>query len=241
MPPAATSAPPRPVILKHMVSGAAVPLLSPTAADIRWRDIAEALGKLCRFTGAVMVPHYSVAQHCRLVETLIGGAIISNRYADLLIQAARGCIYLQDGPDHAASRIITALDNARRDHTIARRLSLAALIHDAHEAHIGDIATPVAEALAELGVPHAVDQLKGLHDRAIYDAAGLPWPVPEGWRTVINTADKIALATERRDLLATPLTPWVHPLPAPAPWPIKAERGDIAACRWLEQLTDLML
>lgn len=241
MPPAATaSTQPPPVILKHMISGAAVPLLSPTAADIRWRDIAEALGKLCRFTGAVMVPHYSVAQHCRLVETLISGAINSNRCADPLIRAARDRVYPQDG-QAAMHRVITTLSNARRDHIIARHLSIAALIHDAHEAHIGDIATPVAEALAHLGAPHAVDQLKGLQDRAIYAAADLPWPLPEGWRTVIHTADRIALATERRDLLAASAFPWSSPLPDPAPWPIKAEREDIAACRWLERFNDLTL
>lgn len=70
------------------VSGAAVPLLAPTPADVRWRDIAESLGRLCRYGGHVLPPHYSVAQHCLVVADLVAAAIRRDREAAALTRAA---------------------------------------------------------------------------------------------------------------------------------------------------------
>lgn len=47
-------------------SGRAWPLLSPSPTDLHWPDLAEGLGKQCRFSGATRT-FYSVAQHCILV------------------------------------------------------------------------------------------------------------------------------------------------------------------------------
>lgn len=87
-----------------------------------------------------------------------------------------------------------------------RDLQLACLMHDAHEAVVGDVSTPVKQLL---GRQWAL--LETRHARALREAFGLTAAF-ERWRTEIKTADLVALATERRDLL--PWEPDAH-----RPWP----------------------
>lgn len=72
---------------------------------------------------------------------------------------------------------------------------LAGLLHDAHEAYIGDIPTPIKsvlgatwhdlEADVATAVRRALDVTSAFHD----------------WEDLIKYADRVALATERRDLM----------------------------------------
>lgn len=72
---------------------------------------------------------------------------------------------------------------------------LAGLLHDAHEAYIGDIPTPIKSALGAAwhdleadvaaAVRRALDVALAFHD----------------WEDLIKYADRVALATERRDLM----------------------------------------
>lgn len=93
------------------------------------------------------------------------------------------------------------------------------LLHDAHEARIGDITNPaaaaldaVAESLGGAGaaglVRDAIAALKHRHDVAIHEAAGLPLPT-EAQKQALKRADLIMLATERRDFLRASPAPWV--------------------------------
>jgi hypothetical protein len=103
------------------------------------------------------------------------------------------------------------------------------LLHDAHEAVLGDSITPVVTALDALYrrrwtypehiplndeqrvrhfAPSAIlAELKHRHDIAIHVAAGLPMP-DEAQRAAIHEADRRALVTERRDFLARPPLSW---------------------------------
>ena len=105
------------------------------------------------------------------------------------------------------------------------------LLHDAHEARIGDIATPVARAIAiavdgafsstitewvepdqrpngiMLGLA-AIHRLKTVHDAAIHAAARMPLP-DAAMCAAIKRIDQIALMTERRDYLPDPPEPWL--------------------------------
>ena len=101
------------------------------------------------------------------------------------------------------------------------------LLHDAHEARLGDIATPVAQAMARVAadfvvrslgeaagaewskpasqqmvdeIACAMKNIKGRHDIAIHYAAGLPIEEP-AIAAAVRTIDCIALMTERRDYL----------------------------------------
>jgi hypothetical protein len=73
-----------------------------------------------------------------------------------------------------------------------------ALIHDAHEAYVGDITSPVAAALVALGAGDALERLKTAHDRAIYTAAGIAWPLPAAIREQVAQSDALIHAVEMR-------------------------------------------
>ena len=85
---------------------------------------------------------------------------------------------------------------------------LLALLHDAHEAYIGDIPSPVKAALQGLTPIVAA----GL-DRAVQAAFALPEP-SEAQATAIWGADMLALRVERDALMASPPRDWL-PLPEP--------------------------
>lgn len=109
-------------------------------------------------------------------------------------------------------------------------LRLAGLLHDAHEAYLGDWSSPLKTAMKKLAANP--DALATRVDLAIGEKFGVEVLVsPE-----IRHADLVALATEMRDLL-----PHHHKvlasLPEPAerkivPWPAKrAEAAFLAAFR----------
>lgn len=97
------------------------------------------------------------------------------------------------------------------------------LVHDGKEYVIGDIITPVKEALILYGAGDALDRVEAPIDAAIHRAAGLEWPVPPIIAYMVKRADLVALATEIRDLMPDGLE-WDVDLPPPlnrtiTPWP----------------------
>jgi 5'-deoxynucleotidase YfbR-like HD superfamily hydrolase len=101
------------------------------------------------------------------------------------------------------------------------------LLHDAHEARLGDIATPVAEAYATViasrilfgvgeaaveeirrNVRSAQAEMKGRHDYVLQRAAGLEGPFNLDVALAVKEIDRIALMTERRDYLPTSPRRW---------------------------------
>lgn len=86
-----------------------------------------------------------------------------------------------------------------------------ALLHDAHEAYMGDIPTPVKN------LPGMRDALRPVVKRlqnTIHHALGLPPPSPEqqAW---IAWADALALIEESRLLMPSKGVDWCVPVPAP--------------------------
>lgn len=107
-----------------------------------------------------------------------------------------------------------------------------ALIHDAHEAYIGDIPTPVQRALSDFAqfyveeleiadgesLPDRTDpvgDLKDLVDDAIFAAAGIEWDASG----VIPAADRAALDFERARFLDESPRDWGLPFVPPATIP----------------------
>ncbi len=103
------------------------------------------------------------------------------------------------------------------------------LLHDGHEAFLGDDTTPkkraldaIAESFGTLAgaVSDAFAGLTAQIDAAIHAAAGLDWPPPQEIAAAVKHMDAIMLATEWRDLmrceppyelelpLAEPIQPW---------------------------------
>jgi len=79
---------------------------------------------------------------------------------------------------------------------------LAALMHDAHEAYFGDISTPVKQHLGE-----EARVLEWSLERAVQERYGLR-TANAGYHDQLRRADRMALATERRDLMPAHPTPW---------------------------------
>lgn len=96
-----------------------------------------------------------------------------------------------------------------------------ALLHDAHEAYIKDLPSPVAGALKryargyalDLGIlphvagdliRHVLDGMKGAHDAAIFTAAGLQRNIPHRYAAEIKQADLDVLMLEAGQLLPEP-------------------------------------
>lgn len=103
------------------------------------------------------------------------------------------------------------------------------LLHDAHEAWIGDWSQPACEAIEEMAAAPVVTRLKAAMDTRLFAAFGLGEP-DEITQEAMRYADEQAYATERRDC-ALPLVcdrePWAPPLPKaikPWPWPKAEER-----------------
>jgi hypothetical protein len=181
-----------PDIWAQTATGRAVSLLAPSPTDIDlFDDVAEQLSRITRYAGACQSGVYSVAQH-----SVLG--------ADALYR-----------------------ETNRRD------MAAAFLLHDAHEIYMGDWIRPATEALLvyaanagrrdeilkDLGsltaatvlrrcVKFAIDDMKTVLDAAIYDAAGMAFPLAPDVRRAVHTMDMRCLATERRHLLLPPPHPW---------------------------------
>ena len=80
------------------------------------------------------------------------------------------------------------------------------MLHDAHEAYIGDIPRPL-KALFDARTPGLIDSLEAALDRAIFERFGCPMPRPE-LVTARKEIDNIALAAEKEVAFASIRDRW---------------------------------
>lgn len=92
--------------------------------------------------------------------------------------------------------------------------ALTALLHDASEAYLSDIARPIK---LQPGFGEVYKEAEQRLEQAIAERFGLEWP----WPAEVKWADNMLLRTEQRDLmpdtfrhegedyLPTPITPWL--------------------------------
>jgi len=79
-------------------------------------------------------------------------------------------------------------------------VQLMGLLHDAHEAYIGDIPGPVYAVLRQAGQTEAIEQMRRSIDVAVAQVAGLPDPrsnVSRRFEHAVKKADLEALSYER--------------------------------------------
>lgn len=112
------------------------------------------------------------------------------------------------------------------------------LLHDAHEAYVGDITRPCRVLIELMASEDLVEHICNNAQQAIHRALGLAWPVPISIRAKVKHADDTALATEFRDLIEgdPPVglpTAWPRPITRTLPWD-KAE--DLFMERFLQVL-----
>lgn len=123
------------------------------------------------------------------------------------------------------------------------------LLHDAHEAFIKDLTTPLKVAVAQIAstyyktVPAEVidsfDILERRIDAAIYKAAGFRWPLLPQFKSEVKRFDLIMFVTEWRDLMGDiehpnwapyeRIQPLVEKIVLPWPWEV-ARRQYLARC-----------
>lgn len=91
---------------------------------------------------------------------------------------------------------------------------LAGLLHDGHEAYIGDISTPLKNQFEQLqpGFKRALRLLTDTIDSALCEAFHMDSRVLHDQD--VKIADLRALATEKRDVMAPEPQPWIY-LPEP--------------------------
>lgn len=198
-------------------TGRAFPLLSPAAADIDWRDIAASLSKQCRYNGHCHA-FYSVAQHS--------------------VMAAEFAANPKHWDADDARIFAMAIEAVGRD-----RLFRAVLLHDAPESYIGDLTTPMKQAMKALGERAkrqaglrrfgfdaaqklavgaagiaAFDTIEDGIAAAVSAKAGIPWPLGDVVEAAVKRADLRMLGTELRDLMGPAPRPCRMPLgPIPRP------------------------
>lgn len=121
---------------------------------------------------------------------------------------------------------------ARKPRLEAERdaILLAALLHDGSEAYLSDLARPIKT------IP-AMQPYRDL-ERKLEEAVAKKWGLTFPWHPIIKRADNVLLATEKRDLMSEPPTPWnltEEPLPLTIkPWP-----AELAEYRFLEEFKAL--
>lgn len=105
---------------------------------------------------------------------------------------------------HALSQIIRFTGHAKAPYSVAQHSLLVAeisppehrlwaLLHDASEAYLGDVASPLKTLLPQYR------ELEEKFQKVIAGRFGLSWPIP----ACVKHADRVALMTEKRDLLLT--------------------------------------
>lgn len=151
-----------------------------------------------------------VAPDCRLVDFAEMG--------DALARIARFSGHIGAGPYSVAQHSVLGADEILRE-TGDVAAAAAFLLHDGHEAYLGDKTSPVAEAEVETAaflfpgggaLVKQVNQLmKQRIDIAIYKAAGMgEHGCPFEHRPIVKLYDMRMLATERAQLMATPRRRW---------------------------------
>lgn len=158
--------------------------------------------------------------------------------AEALARIARFTGHVRSGPYSVAQHSVIGAD-ALFAETHRPELAAAYLLHDAHEAYVGDIATPIAQALAQwalaammcgdTAVRDGLRDLKARIDKAIHRAAGMAWPLPAEIRAKVKLMDLRMLATERRHLLGPSPMPWAVAIETAEPVPL---RGKLTVWPW---------
>ncbi len=154
--------------------------------------------------------------------------------------------HIAAGPYSVAQHSVLGADALFRESKNSL-LAAAFLLHDAHEAYLGDIATPIGEAIGQMAglvlagivwgasptkddaalkqaerrgriaAKTAIGELKARADAAIWMAAGLNAEQMIALRPAVKDMDIRMLATERKHLLGPSPHPWGPEIEAAKP------------------------
>jgi 5'-deoxynucleotidase YfbR-like HD superfamily hydrolase len=176
--------------------------LDPRVEDIDIQDIAHALSLVCRWTGHTYC-FYSVAEHSLRVSLLA---------QQLILKANR-------------SRNTSVI-------TCAREVALWGLLHDASEAYLCDMPSPLKHG------PGLGQLYKGF-ERRLMDSIAQRYDLMPHCPSVVKDADLIMLNTEARDLMDVEdadADEWRVRL-AETIYPMDAQKAEVEFMRRFEALT----
>lgn len=183
--------------------------MKPVESEVDIMDIAVATSREGRFAGHCW-SFYSVAQHC---------VYVSERMEKILIDLDK-----------------THKDTFKKtlpDSTLAK-FALCGLLHDASEAYIKDMPSPVKVHLDNYSTIES----------AIQDVIMSKFGVLEEWKdpdiqAIIHTVDKAVMATEVRDLIKHKVV-WSMPEPAYEDLEIETVAPDTACVQFLYRFHTLL-
>lgn len=143
---------------------------------------------------------------------------------------------------HALALINRFGGHTRRPYSVAQHSVLTsylvpsefafeALLHDAHEAYVGDIPSPLKQLLPDY---QALEQ-------RIADAVAQRFCLPSKMSDLVKLADLVMLATEQRDLMPAHDDEWAHIKGIePEPLPIYPWTPETARDRFLRRYDELL-
>lgn len=213
-------------------SGVAFDLLTPRAEDVRIEDIAGHLSKINRYAGATVgASGYTVAQHSvhvsRILETW--GAPIAVQREGLLHDAPEAYYGDVSSPVQRALRVVW-----KRQIADVEAMALASIPALFGPLEDNGALRGFVEAMREALL--AVDpfsELKAIVDPVVRGAFGLPLEETP----LVKRADLVALACERRAIMAPCDRDWRLPEYADTRWSmITIEDSSIARDRFLRRL-----
>ena len=180
--------------------------LNPRADEVAIEDIAHSLSLVCRFTGHTYC-FYSVAEHSLRVSKL-------------------------------AEQLILAQNKSRNAVVItsAREVALWGLLHDASEAYLCDVPSPIKRA------PGLGQLYKGF-ERNLMEVIAERFDLMPHEPAVVKDADRILLKTEMRDLMDAKegfSLDWDYADYLPLPetiFPIDPQQAEVEFIRRFEALT----
>lgn len=171
-------------------NGRFVDLLNPLPEQICIEDIAWSLSRQARYAGHTISPLiYSIGQHSLVVEGLV------RRLKDKSETALRQSFYDETGFHGEVGH-----------HVFAAGVLLYALLHDASEAYLLDIPTPLKQLP---GVKEAYGPLEDKMMSVIWEALKLDPPSSTSI-DIIKWADKYALTVEAYNLIPSRGANWTR-------------------------------
>jgi len=130
------------------------------------------------------------------------------RIEDIAHALANQCRFV----GHTAVYYSVAQHSVHVSRLVPRGLALTGLLHDAAEAYVGDMSRPL-KLLFDTLKQDAFDRIEHRVMLALSTVFSIEYP----FQPEIKVADNVALATERRDVLAPVMSQWVEGLPDPDP------------------------
>lgn len=171
------------------------------------------------------------------IATVLGRIPRFGGHTDYPYSVAQHCV-------EGARAILRDLDRADS--------AAAFLLHDAHEAYIGDLTAPMMRAMdaygyefgmPPIGISAVIKRMKWRIDGAIFAAAGLTFPPPADICKIVKEYDVRMLRTERDALMVTPQRAWNDAVESAAP--VKGcdlpRRVSDFAFEWLELFRELIV